>query len=183
MAIMLNDHKSIKRIVHRISEELSATKKISALTSWPDAFAILRAKTDIQIMNHNGYYESPTAKKHLIKKHQVMIDYYEKAFSDFLSNYSNSTQISNDDKENMSDCIWVCWWQGLDLAPAIVKSCVKSIEENSAGHRVIILTDDNYKDYVNIPDWVQEKKNKGIISRTNYSDLLRLSLLAEHGCG
>jgi len=34
---------------------------------------------------------------------------------------------------------------------------------------------------VHIPDWVKAKQEAGIITRTNLSDLLRLSLLAEHG--
>ena len=84
-------------------------------------------------------------------------------------------------KSEYSDCIWVCWWQGLEQAPELVKVCVDSIKRNAGNHRVIILTDDNYKQYVDIPKWVEEKKNKGIITRTNYSDLLRLSLLAKHG--
>lgn len=63
----------------------------------------------------------------------------------------------------------------------VLKVCVDSIKRNAGNHRVIILTDDNYKQYVDIPKWVEEKKNKGIISRTHYSDILRLSLLAQHG--
>ena len=34
---------------------------------------------------------------------------------------------------------------------------------------------------MHIPDWVKAKQEAGIITRTNLSDLLRLSLLAEHG--
>ena len=46
---------------------------------------------------------------------------------------------------------------------------------------VIVITDENLSDYAHIPDWVLEKVHAGIMSRTNLSDLLRLSLLAEHG--
>ena len=67
------------------------------------------------------------------------------------------------------------------LVAEIVKICVESIKKNAGDHRVIILTDDNYKQYVDIPEWVEEKKKKGVISRTHYSDILRLSLLARHG--
>ena len=84
-------------------------------------------------------------------------------------------------KSEYSDCIWICWWQGLEQAPELVKTCVESIKKNAGNHRVIVLTEDNYKNYVDIPAWVEEKKNKGIITKTNYSDLLRLSLLAKHG--
>ena len=84
-------------------------------------------------------------------------------------------------KSDYADCIWICWWQGLEQAPEIVKVCVESIKRNAGKHPVILITEENYREYVDIPQWVEEKKNKGIITRTNYSDLLRLSLLAKHG--
>lgn len=175
---MATGHMNAKRILHRITEEIIATKRIADITSWGGALATFRAKIDIQIMNHNGYYESLSTKKHLHKKHDVMMDYFNRTFSDVVKSY-NHTVINN--QSDMSDCIWICWWQGLDQAPDIVKKCVDSIKVNAGSHRVIIITEDNYKDYVQFPDWLEKKKEKGIISRTHYSDLLRLELLAEHG--
>ena len=77
--------------------------------------------------------------------------------------------------------VWVCWWQGEENAPEIVRACIDSVRRNAGGHEVIVITDENLSDYVHIPDWVLEKVRTGIMSRTNLSDLLRLSLLAEHG--
>lgn len=174
-------HKSIKRIVHRCMEELDATRRIAQVTSLKEGLETFRAKVDIQIMNRNGYYENESRKKHLLRKHDIMIRYYEKTFGDFLKtyDYNHGNQILS--KSEYADCIWICWWQGLKQAPELVKVCVNSIKKNAGNHRVIILTDDNYKNYVDIPEWVEEKKNKGIISRTHYSDILRLSLLSEYG--
>ena len=174
-------HRSIKRIVHRCMEELDATRKIAKVTSLKEALETFRAKIDIQIMNHNGYYENEARKKHLLKKHDIMIRYYEKTFGDFLETYDYNHGNQELPKSEYADCIWICWWQGLNQAPDLVKVCVNSIKRNAGNHRVIVLTEDNYKQYVDIPAWVEEKKNKGIITRTNYSDLLRLSLLAKHG--
>ena len=181
---MVQNHSSIKRIVHRILEELDATRRIAKVTSWKEAFITLQAKFDIQVMNRNGYQESEKQKKHLLKKHEVMLKYYKKTFADFLETYDyKQNQELNQSKSQYSECIWVCWWQGLDQAPEIVKTCVESIKQNAGKHPVILLTEKNYKKYVHIPEWIEEKRNKGIITRTNYSDLLRLSLLAEHGGG
>ncbi len=174
-------HKSIKRIIHRCAEEIDATRRISKVTSFKEGLETFRAKVDIQIMNRNGYYENETRKNHLLRKHDIMIRYYEKTFGDFLKTYDYNHKNKKLPKSEYADCIWVCWWQGLEQAPELVKVCVDSIKRNAGNHRVIILTDDNYKQYVDIPKWVEEKKNKGIITRTNYSDLLRLSLLAKHG--
>lgn len=173
-------HRNLKRIAHRISEEIIATKRIAKVTSRTDAFATLMAKVDIQIMNHNGYNESSRIKKHLMKKHEVMLDYFEVEFSEFEKKYDYEKAVLGG-VPKLCDCIWICWWQGLEEAPSIVKKCVESVKRNAGEHRVIVITEENYKKYVRFPEWIEEKKDKGIISRTHYSDLLRLELLSQYG--
>lgn len=173
-------HMTIRHIVRRLSEEIIATKKIASVTSWSDAFLTLIAKIDIQIMNHNGYKETKRIKQHLLKKHQVMNEYFERTYADFFKEYDvNEANLDCDSK--FKDCIWICWWQGLENAPCIVQKCVESIRQNAGAHNVVLITESNYQDFVKFPDWVEEKKKKGLISRTHYSDLLRLELLANHG--
>lgn len=155
-------HKSIKRIVHRCMEELDATRRIAQVTSLKEGLETFRAKVDIQIMNRNGYYENESRKKHLLRKHDIMIRYYEKTFGDFLKTYDYNHTNQEFQKTKYSDRIWICWWQGLEQAPELVKVCVNSIQKNAGNHRVIVLTDDNYKDYVDIPEWVEEKRIKGL---------------------
>lgn len=174
-------HRSINRIVHRCMEELDATRRIAKVTSLKEGLETFRAKIDIQIMNHNGYYENEERKKHLIRKHDIMLRYYENTFGDFLKTYDYNHGNRELPKSEYAECIWICWWQGLDQAPELVKICVNSIRKNAGDHKVIILTEDNYKDYVDMPSWVEEKREKGIISRTHYSDILRLMLLAKYG--
>ena len=178
---MKNNHMNIKRIIHRIKEEITATIKIAKITSIKEALITFVAKCDIQIMNRNGYRESKRITKHLLRKHEIMIKYYERSFGNFLINYNYKKVENQKSGKDLSDVIWVCWWQGLDNAPLLVKKCVKSIKKNAGNHKVILLTEENYKDYVTIPKWIEKKREQGIITRTNYSDLLRLSLLAEHG--
>lgn len=179
---MAQKHASIKRITHRILEELEATRRIAKIMSWKEAFTTLQAKFDIQVMNRNGYHESEKQKEHLLKKHEVILKYYEKTFANFLNTYDyNQNRETNQPKSSYSDCIWVCWWQGLDQAPEIVKVCLESIKQNAGKHPVILLTEDNYKQYVYMPEWVEKKRESGIISRTHYSDILRLTLLSQYG--
>lgn len=177
---MAAGHKSVKRILFRCLEEVNATKEIAKVTSVGAAVNTFRAKLDIQIMNRNGFKEPPAVRNRLVNKHEVMLDYFKKTFEDFFDKYDFDRPLPENDL-SIRDCIWVCWWQGLDSAPELVKKCIESIQKNAGNHEVIIITEDNYKEYVNIPKWVEDKKNAGIISLTNYSDLLRLSLLAEHG--
>lgn len=173
-------HRNIKRITHRVLEEIVATRKIAKVTSWTDAFATLIAKVDIQIMNHNGYKESERTKTHLIKKHEVMLDYFEHEFAEFAKEYDYSEEEFDKDC-SLCDCIWICWWQGLKHAPNIVQKCIESIEKNAGNHTVVVITEENYKNYVSFPEWIEDKRNRGIISRTHFSDLLRLELLAKYG--
>ena len=79
--------------------------------------------------------------------------------------------------------VWCMWFQGLDKAPAIVKTCINSIEKycSEAGYTFILLTTDNMFEYVHLPEEIIGKWKKGRIGNANFSDLCRVSLLAEYG--
>ena len=101
-----------------------------------------------------------------------------KSFNGFIPNIEQK----NEDKNlNISNNIWICWWQGTKDMPEIVKTCIHSIKKNSGKHNVIIITEENYKNYVQFPDWVEEKFKNGIISKTHLSDILRIELLSRYG--
>ena len=177
---MVNKHNSLKRIVHRASEELHASRMIAKETSWSEGVNAFRAKLDIQVMNHNGYRESEADKAHLLRKHEAVLQYLENRFGDYYASYDYSVPLPpvDPDKNNK---IWMCWWQGLESAPEIVRACVGSVRRNAGGREVVIITDENVKEYADIPQWIWDKVRRGTITRTNLSDLLRLTLLAEHG--
>ena len=177
---MKQKHNTFKRIFHRICEELKATYDVAQVISWKAALVTFRAKIDIQIMNRNGFKEPENVKNRLLYKHQIMLNFLEKKFSSYWNNYQYLNTMPECD-EKMRNKIWVCWWQGLDNAPEIVKTCVESIKRNSGKYEVLIITDENYKQYVKFPDWLEEKRKHGIISKTIYSDLLRLNLLSTYG--
>lgn len=177
---MAMNHMNWKRVRHRILEELDATRKIAKLTSWSNALTTFIAKVDIQIMNNNGYKEYPLFKRHLLKKHDVMLNYLEQCYADFFKTY-DITKVDVPEEKGIENTIWICWWQGEEQAPEIVKRCIASIRRNAPSHKVVIITEENYKEYVTFPEWVEKKRRNGIFSRTHYSDLLRLSLLAKYG--
>lgn len=177
---MANGHNSIKRIVHRSCEEIGATFRIARAMSWPEAINTFRAKLDIQVMSRNGYKEPPAVKGRLLRKHETVLKYLENRFSDFFESYDYGAPLPPSDSA-LEGKIWMCWWQGEENAPEIVRVCIDSVRRNAGGHEVIVITDENLSDYAHIPDWVLEKVGAGVMSRTHLSDLLRLSLLAEHG--
>ncbi len=78
--------------------------------------------------------------------------------------------------------IWQCWLQGIEQAPNLVKMCLQSVEKYKKSYQKrIIITADNFADYITLPTNIIEKWQKGDISNTQFSDILRVNLLATHG--
>lgn len=77
--------------------------------------------------------------------------------------------------------IWVCWMQGIENAPQVVQVCYQSILEHLSDKEIVLITAENYNQYVEIPEFILKKYKKGIISHTHFSDILRLELLKKYG--
>lgn len=77
--------------------------------------------------------------------------------------------------------IWFFWLQGEENLPLIPKLCLQSIRKHANGHEVIVLTADNYRDYVTIPETLLEMYRAGRIKAAHFADILRINLLAQQG--
>lgn len=77
--------------------------------------------------------------------------------------------------------VWVCWWQGEENMPELVKLCYNSLKRNANGHPIHLVTKDNYQSYIEIPNYIIQKMGSGSISITHFSDILRVHLLYRHG--
>ena len=78
--------------------------------------------------------------------------------------------------------VWVCWLQGLEEAPMLVRNCIRSIERHmSSSQRLIVLNTQNYADYIDLPEVIITKWKKGQITNTHFSDILRIHALARYG--
>lgn len=177
---MTQKHNNLKRILHRSIEEIKASIDVAKAISLKAALITFRAKIDIQIMNRNGFKEPESVKKRLMKKHKIMLDFLENKYKDYWATYRFTKDLPESD-ERFRNKVWICWWQGIDNAPEIVKACVESIKRYAGNYEVICVTEENYKKYVTFPKWIEEKRKENIISRTIYSDLLRMNLLSTYG--
>lgn len=99
---------------------------------------------------------------------------YRKFIADFTENYQQKEQKS-------SNKVWVCWFQGMDAAPELVQRCYRSLQENLKDREIVVLTEDNYREYVQLPAHIEKKAAAGIIPPAQFSDLIRLELLIRHG--
>lgn len=77
--------------------------------------------------------------------------------------------------------IWCFWLQGESQMPDIPRLCLQSIRKFSNGHPVYLLTWSNFREYVNIPSYIIDLYNRGRITPTHFSDILRMSLLSQNG--
>lgn len=77
--------------------------------------------------------------------------------------------------------VWVCWFQGMEQAPEIIKICHTSLRRYVKEREIVVLTDDNISQYVTFPEHIQQKYHEGKIPQAQYSDLLRLELLTRYG--
>lgn len=120
------------------------------------ALEILRLSTQLKI------------KQKLYKKYHGILDVFEKNFDDNMPHQS-------------SEKVWICWLQGIEQAPELVKVCYQSVKKNMADKEVILLTMENVFEYIHFPDFILKKWKAGIISHTHLTDLMRLELLIRYG--
>ena len=83
---------------------------------------------------------------------------------------------------NEGNNIWVMWWQGADVEkPSLITSCIESIIRNKGDYTVVIIDKNNYKDYIEIPQFIYEKFENGIIGIAAFSDYVRFALMEKYG--
>lgn len=84
-------------------------------------------------------------------------------------------------KHEKNDVVWFCWMQGLEQAPELVKVCLASQKRWVRGKRFVIITSENYHDYVTFPEDIEQKHDRGIIPDSHFTDFIRLELLIKYG--
>ena len=128
-------------------------------------FFLGKTKRDLEILRLS--IQSKNQKK-LSKK-------YMKVLQEFDTKYDYNLE------HNSSNKIWICWFQGIENAPEIVKTCYQSIKANMPNKEIVLITRENLETYVQFPEYIIEKWKKGIITNTHMTDLLRLELLIKYG--
>ena len=92
---------------------------------------------------------------------------------DDIPNYDHTHKTNN--------TIFWCWFQGEEYAPKLYSSGLNSIRMNLKNFNIITINDNNIENYVHFPSYIMKKYNDKKITRTHFSDLLRLELLIKYG--
>lgn len=78
--------------------------------------------------------------------------------------------------------VWVLWWQGVENAPEVVKLCINSMKRNLPDcAKLILLDSSNYKNYIELPDIVNQRFEEGVLDIVHFTDVLRVNLLCKYG--
>ena len=115
----------------------------------------------------------------LQKKHNSIIKYLSRYYYAALQEEKNHSYNTINEKNKKN--IWTAWFQGEDNEPEVIQLTIASIRKYANLHEVIVLTDDNISDYLDVPDNLQQKYRKGTIGKAAYADLIRLMVLAKYG--
>jgi len=107
--------------------------------------------------------------------HHYLNENYGYIVDKYLQTEVPITKSSSDYK------IWVMWWQGEENMPEIIRINFDSLKRNSNGHEVVLITNDNYFNYLEIPNFIIDKLSQNIISLTHLSDYIRVALLSKYG--
>lgn len=75
--------------------------------------------------------------------------------------------------------IWQYWAQGFDSLPQVVRECMESVDKFSGEYKVIRLSDPDLEEYLDIPEYIAQKRDKMTVA--HFSDILRVLLLNTYG--
>lgn len=118
-----------------------------------------------------------TARLHQAKRREEL----NKMLGNVIEKYQSEPMEQVVADEKVSNYIWVCWWQGEENMTPIVRKCYEHIRKYNADKQVVLITEENLSKYVTFPSYILEKYQKGIISKTHLSDILRTELLCKYG--
>ena len=77
--------------------------------------------------------------------------------------------------------IWQYWGQGLDNLPEVAKLCFASVDKFAGEYQVMRLTDTTFNEYVDFPEFVEQKRQLADFRPAYFSDLLRTALIKNYG--
>lgn len=116
--------------------------------------------------------------KKIVAQHKTVVSICEKLVSDFNPEQERF-ELSPLKQFQDDRIIWQYWAQGYDDVPAVVRECLDSVDRYAEGYEIVRLSDENLSEYIDIPDFVTEKRNS--FSKAHFADLLRLLLLSTYG--
>lgn len=102
-------------------------------------------------------------------------NYLEKKYGKLIRDYTGEQEKKPDET-----IIWVMWWQGIDGMPELVKACYEKLSSQTT-YKIVLITRDNFDKWIDLPQYIIDKHQNGIITTTHFSDIVRAALLKKYG--
>ena len=115
-----------------------------------------------------------------MQKHKRIMRYLRENYGYVISKFT-PPQSKPKHVSEFKGVIWSMWWQGEANCPDVIKLCLASIRKHCGSHRLIVITKDNYQDYITLPQHIISKVKLNNITLTHLSDIIRVNLLAKYG--
>ena len=115
---------------------------------------------------------------------RTISSYMDKELKSVINKYKNEQLVYSEkvDRKDQNH-VWVCWWQGERNMPEIIRVCYARLKYYASADNLNLhlITSDNYRNFVEIPDVFIQKYNDHKITMTHLSDILRFLLLEKYG--
>lgn len=106
---------------------------------------------------------------------------YKKKYRYIIKKNSLSESQIRQGRSSKDFKIWTLWLQGEEKAPLLVKKCFSQMRKFYGEGRLVVLDEISINHYVDLPEHITDKYNRGLISRAHYSDIVRTILLCDYG--
>ena len=156
---------NIKNLFNLLCEGAKFTKEFSINVG---IARIVRDLPFIKWENRRSFYENR------------LVNYLKNQYSDILLKYKDRP-IYEENNKTASDYVWVMWWQGKENMPLIAAKCYEKLLENAGDRKVVLITQENIKQYISIPENITKKVSSGVITLTHFSDIIRSMLFMQYG--
>ena len=111
-------------------------------------------------------------KKFLTEKYSHLIERYKNS----VINNKTCPKVAPKDYR-----IYYCWLQGEESLPILARCCCNSLKENAGAYKITFIDENNFSNYVKIPDYIFDKYKAGKMKPAHFTDVIRINLLESYG--
>ena len=161
--------------------ELQTAQKLLDQNFWsPQLKADFATFMNWQNVAYNPITPQKRAK---IARNEQILAFLQKKYSTLIQKYSQAViDEKNCPRVQPKDYqIYFCWLQGKENLPPIIRCCYNSLKRNAGRYKIVFIDEKNFSNYVDIAPHIMDKFRAGKITRTHFSDILRVNLLERHG--
>lgn len=140
-----------------------------------------RIKADLTILVFGHIFNPLLWKRGRRSRNRVEI--VKKTVDRYLDSYVPficSVKKDADNVQEKPERIFSIWLQGEENAPDIVRACFRSIRHNCT-QELVVLDKDTILEWIDLPDYIIRKWERGRIKPAHFADICRVELLYRYG--